>query len=127
MTILRPPPKTRQIGGPSSLIFQLQWEVNNGIVMTLNFVPLVTELKLKPPYVLSHFQAMPYAYRNFGWVDVVQGRARYTTIPYQHIDVKAVGLPFMLDESKYENLRPTAIMYYPSSTLSTSKGKWILK
>lgn len=122
-------PSVKHLGGEKSLSFLLQWnqlEVN----LVLNFEPLLQEWKPEPPFVISHFQAIPWGHRGFGYLYVNRDcLTEYYTLYDNEVVIQANPKQITIPETDVDNfsVRPTAVYLFPKSIAYTAEDKIIIK
>lgn len=112
-------PRVNQLGGKKSLSFLLTWkELNTNLI--LNFEPIVNNNNLKTPWVIGHFQAVPFGHRSFGYVYCKNNKeVEYTTLYSNEINIKTcprqIDIPE--DDLRFIDVRPTAVYVFEKSGL----------
>lgn len=85
--------------------------------LRMNFNPIIETFNLRGNYILHHWQAKPFGYRNFGYLIVENSESIYKTIPWGECKHDAKGETLQIDETKNLGRVPTAVILFENSTL----------
>lgn len=88
---------------------------NYGLKMDFN--PIIEQFTLTGSYVIQHWQAKPFGYRQFGYLSVTNNQSNYITIPHPYCKILVVPQTLQIDERYNLGRVPVGVLLYRNSKL----------
>jgi hypothetical protein len=122
-------PVVKHLGGSKSLSILLTWKELN-VNLVLNFEPLVRLNNPIKPWVISHFQAIPFGHRSFGYLICKEDNTiEYQTLYENEVEIRAYPKQISIPESSSDflDIRPTACYVFEKTITYQESSKLIIK
>lgn len=106
----------------SDATFRISWEGIPNSSMKLNLSAVIEHFKLDGNFCLLHWQAKPIGLRQWGIYDHASGEYFSRAFDQVNFGLDLSIQTLQIDEIKFPNVRPTAVLYFPSAHVVTDAG-----
>lgn len=96
--------------------------------LKMDFNPIIEEFNLTGDYVIQHWQAKPFGYRQFGYLSVTNNQSNYITIPHPYCKIFVVPQTLQIDETKNLGKVPVGVLIYRNAKLikNSMQNQWAI-
>lgn len=96
--------------------------------LKMDFNPIIKQFNLIDNYVIQHWQAKPFGYRQFGYLSVAKGESTYITIPHPYCKIFVIPETLQIDERYNLGRVPVGVLLYKNARLvkSTIQNQWAI-